>query len=98
MKRYSQEFKDQIIQEVKDVGNASAVAKKHGLNLTTVHTWVKKEARLPMEDSQKKIKQLEKQLADKDLENQILKELLKKTNKVWLGRDASVTLPMDLTR
>ena len=85
MKRHPQELKDQIIQEVKQVGNVSAVAKKHDISLTTVHSWIRKQARQPEDDLIKKNKRLEKALADKELENQILKELLKKTNLAWLG-------------
>ena len=85
MKRYSQEFKDQIIQEVKAVGNVASVARKHNITVTTVHSWIRKQVRKPMDDLAKRNRELERELEDKELEVQILKELLKKTNAAWLG-------------
>ena len=40
-KRYSEEFKRQIIKEVEEVGNASLVARKHDVVPGTVTRWVR---------------------------------------------------------
>lgn len=83
-KVYSLEQKEQILKEVADTGNAALVAKKHGVPDSTVYTWQHKAQKKASSHSQKSIKQLKKQLEDKELENSILKELLKKTNQAWL--------------
>ena len=81
---YSQEQKEQILKEVGDTGNAKLVAAKHGIPASTVHTWTRKSKNAAVTSREKSVKQLKKELADKDLENKILKDLLKKTNQAWL--------------
>ena len=39
---YSKEFKEQILQEVKEVGSVSLVGRKHGIASSTIFTWIKK--------------------------------------------------------
>ena len=39
---YSEEFKKQILQEVKEVGNVSLVGRKHGISTSTIFTWISK--------------------------------------------------------
>lgn len=39
-KRYGQEFKEQIIRECQEVGNAALVARRHGISKNTVHSWL----------------------------------------------------------
>ena len=41
-KTYSEEFKNQILQEVKEVGNVSLVGRKHGIYTSTIFTWISK--------------------------------------------------------
>lgn len=38
---YPKEFKEQIICEVKEIGNASQVAKRHEIAPSTIHHWLK---------------------------------------------------------
>ena len=45
MRRYSDDEKRQILKEVEDVGNIHTVCKKRGLAPTTVHNWLRKQAR-----------------------------------------------------
>lgn len=40
MKQYSIEFKEQILKEIKEVGNISLVCRKHSLKPSTVHDWI----------------------------------------------------------
>jgi transposase len=40
-KRYSQEFKDQIVKESLEVGNAAIVARKNDLSANMVSRWVR---------------------------------------------------------
>jgi len=90
-KRYSEEFKKQIVREVEEVGNASLVARKHDVVPGTVTRWVRKSKMsnptnnpLNIDYStnyslDKENDQLKKLLGEKDLEIAILKDLLKKT-------------------
>ena len=83
MKQYDLEFKKKVLQEVDEVQNTSLVAKKYSLAPSTVFTWRKSLQFKEINSKEKSIKELKKELADKELENQVLKELLKKTYQVW---------------
>ena len=84
MKTYSLEEKGQVLKEVKETGNALIVAKRHKIPISTLKTWLKNIENKDIRSSRKTLKDLEKKLADKDLEISILKDLLKKTNQAWL--------------
>lgn len=94
--RYSQEFKDQVVKESLEVGNAAIVARKHDLSTNMVSRWVR-EHKNPNQigsgpiylngsynQSAKALEseneKLKKLLGEKDLEIAILKDLVKKTN------------------
>lgn len=79
---YSKKFKEQIIKECIETNNYNAVARKHGIPSTTVYTWIRKNRHKINKDKDQK--SLRKELAEAKLENEILKELLKKTNQLWL--------------
>ena len=83
-RKYKELEKQHIIKEAKSVGNVAQVAKKNNLPPSTIHTWIKKE-QTPKEEIHKNqdIKQIKTKLAEAELENKILKELLKKTYQVW---------------
>ena len=83
-KLYSQDFKAQLIKEVQDTGSITAVSKAHGVPKQTLHGWVGKVKRRNVGGDEQAIKVLRKKLADSELENSVLKELLKKTNQAWL--------------
>lgn len=38
--RYPKSFKDQLIKEVQEVGNALSVAKRHGINDKMLYRWI----------------------------------------------------------
>lgn len=90
-KRYSEEFKRQIIKEVEEVGNASLVARKQDVVPGTVIRWVRESKMVNITNNplnidystsfslDKENEQLKKLLGEKDLEIAILKDLLKKT-------------------
>lgn len=92
-KRYSEEFKRQIIKEVEEVGNASLVARKHDVVPGTVTRWVRESKMVIITNNplnidystsfslDKENEQLKKLLGEKDLEIAILKDLLKKRPK-----------------
>ena len=86
MKQYSLEFKNQLIKEATETKNVAMVARKHSLSKPTLYAWVRK-ARQPKGEARAvaRMDELEKKLKSSQLENEILKELLKKTNLAWLG-------------
>lgn len=81
---YSQDFKDQLVKEVKDTGSITAVANTHGVSTKTLHTWVGKTRRCGQSVEKESAQGLRKALDDARLEILVLKELLKKTNQAWL--------------
>ena len=84
MRRYSSEEKVEILKEVENVGNIHAVCRKRGLSHTTVHNWLRKQGlqeknrNYPAEN-----RRLKKKIAELELKNSILKDLLKKTHQVF---------------
>jgi transposase len=89
-RRHTAEFKQQVVKEVKETHNSALVARNHNLSPSLVAKWVR-EADYPIpkgipltKETKELVKQnnmLKKLLAEKDLENAILQDLLKKTNK-----------------
>ena len=82
--KYSSEFKEQILKEVKETKNIIAVARKHDMPDSTIHTWLSKSHKSkPSSETFSEIKQLKKDLADQKLKNMILEDMLKKTHNLW---------------
>lgn len=40
-KRYSDEFKEQVVKEYEEIGNAALVARRHEISKQTVYAWIK---------------------------------------------------------
>ena len=84
MRRYSAEEKAEILKDVESVGNIHAVCRKRGLSHTTIHNWLRqqglkeKNGNYPAEN-----RRLKKKIAELELKNSILKDLLKKTHQVF---------------
>ena len=89
--RFSAEFKNQIVKEVQETGNATLVARKHDLVAGTVTRWVREskdtnKKNNPLNQNyeidstslEQENDQLKKILGEKDLEIAILRDLLKK--------------------
>jgi transposase-like protein len=80
-KHYDQEFKEQIIRECQEVGNAALVARRHGLSKNTVHSWLQASRRngsivpLPKNKEQRLI-EVEKRLETLGRENERLKRIV----------------------
>jgi transposase len=83
MKLYSEEFKEQILKEIKEVGNITLVCKKHSLRRTTVMNWLHKVKNRSKIAEQKLTKELNKKIKDQELEIAVLTSLLKKTYPLW---------------
>ncbi len=83
MSKYSQELREQVMKEAKQTGNATMVARRHQIPAATVHSWLQG-PKVDVESANAKSRKLQKELEESRLENDILKELLKKTNQAWL--------------
>ena len=84
-RRYTTEEKEQIISEAKEFGNMAAVAKKNNIPVGTIQSWIKPKYKVNKSSSDigNQVKLLQFKLKDSELENKILKELLKKTYQIW---------------
>lgn len=82
-RKYTETEKKQVLDDVKSIKNVATVAKKYKIPSATIHTWLRtvpknKVSHGLMAENKKLIKELQ----SKELENNILKELLKKTVQV----------------
>ena len=76
--KYSDELKNQILKEVEEVGVIDVVARKHGIDPKNIHNWLRARKNKPKLDQARELRELRKKLDDAELENLVLKELLKK--------------------
>ena len=79
MKRYEEDFKIDAVKQITEKGyKASDVAKRLGVNVATLKSWVKKIApnktNQKEQDAQSEIKRLKKALARAEEEREILKK------------------------
>ena len=80
-KKYTDELKEQVVKECREIGNTALVSRRHGMAKGAVYTWVKKAKEngsvksLP-KDSKKKIKEVKKRLNKLSTENDQLKKIL----------------------
>ena len=85
MNRYSDELRSQVIKEFSEVKSYSLLAEKHNIPESTIYYWVRPSK--PVNKAKEHFastenKDLKKKLYESELENQILRELLKKTYQV----------------
>lgn len=80
--KWTKETKENAVKDFVQTGNAAAVSKKYGTTPKTLYNWKWALQAHAKSVPQNDLKQLKKQLEDKELENQILRELLKKTYQV----------------
>jgi len=81
--QFSAEQKEQIMSEVKEVGVVVTVARKHGIEPKTIYNWMRSVKNKDQHDQNKELRDLQKKLKSAELENLVLKELLKKTYPHW---------------
>jgi transposase len=100
-RKFSQDFKEKLIKEALETGNASVVARKYDINPTVVSRWIRNNKKQPEKELQrqalipyqgisqeptdldsalKQIQQLKGIIGKKELEIEVLSDLLKKTN------------------
>ncbi len=83
-KSYSEELKEQVVKECIETNNYAAVSSKHDIPVTTIYGWIRGHKNKQKKESRRNVKELETELKDVKLENDILKELLKKSHQLWL--------------
>ena len=83
-KSYSEELKEQVVKECIETNNYAAVSSKHDIPVTTIYGWIRRHKNKQKKDSRRNVKELKTELKDVKLENDILKELLKKSHQLWL--------------
>lgn len=83
-KSYSEELKEQVAKECIETNNYAAVSSKHDIAVTTIYGWIRRHKSKKKKESRKNVKELENELKDVKLENEILKDLLKKSHQLWL--------------
>lgn len=83
MKMQTNEFKEQIVKEIQEVGNISLVCKRHGLKPSTVHGWLYKVKNKDKIAEAQNTKQMQKKIKDLELQVEVLTSLLKKTYPLW---------------
>ena len=83
-KSYSEELKGQVVKECTETNNYAAVSSKHDIPVTTIYGWIRRHKNKQKKESRRNVKELESELKDVKLENEILKELLKKSHQLWL--------------
>ena len=85
-RKYTETEKKQVLDDVKLIKNIANVARKYNIPTATIHTWQRNISKSKVSkinpDLMSEIKRLTKDLQSKELENNILKELLKKTVQV----------------
>lgn len=81
MQQYSDDFKEQVLAEVDQVGNAALVARRYQISENTIYAWMAKRRKngsvtsLPKSRA-KRLEELEKRLKQVSTENERLKRLL----------------------
>ena len=90
MENYDDNFKKRILKEISEVKNIALVARKNNIPKSTLQTGVSNTKRDTPEERDRtiksnKIKELEKKLPARELEIEILRDLLKKTHQLWVN-------------
>ena len=83
-KTYTKKEKEKIAIEAIESGNQKATAKKYDLPPTTLYSWISSYKKRDLTKRTKTFNQLEKELKERSLEVQVLKELLKKTTQALI--------------
>jgi len=82
-RNYTKELKEEILREVKEVGNVSLVSRRHGISKSTIFTWIKdskNKNEIKVKPGRKALvegeNELESELTEVTKENDQLKKLL----------------------
>lgn len=78
-KKYSRELKEKVLAEYAESGDAKLVAARHGISHKQVWQWKAVQKMKPEKDQERLVHKLKKELAIKEEENALLREIVKKT-------------------
>jgi transposase len=73
MRKYDQEFKDEVLRRIKDGQSVSSLARELGVSETLVYRW-KQKAASESPESNDEIVRLRKRMRELEMENEILKK------------------------
>ena len=80
-RKYTDETKEQIVKECREIGNTALVSRRHNISKHTVYSWIKKAKEtgsvksLP-KDQKKKMKEIKNRLKKMSSENDKLKKIV----------------------
>jgi transposase-like protein len=80
--KHSSDLIEQVLKDLESTNDLGLVSRKHGVPTHAFYRFRRERLKGPEVSKDKKIKELSQELADKDLENKILRELKKETNQV----------------
>jgi predicted RNase H-like nuclease (RuvC/YqgF family) len=80
--KYSPALIEQVLKELDITGDIELVSRKHNVPPHAIYRFRREKLKAPSASKENRIKELSKELAEKDLEIKILRELLKKTYQV----------------
>lgn len=80
--KYSPELIEQVLKDLKATNDLKLVSRKYSIPTHAIYRFRRDNLNAPEISKDKKIRELSKELVEKDLENKILRELLKKTYQV----------------
>ena len=83
MRRYTLLEKSEILKEIESIGNVALVCRKRGISYNTVQTWIRKGITSKGNNLKENLRSLKKRNVGLEVQNKILKELLKKTHQVF---------------
>ncbi len=81
---FTQEQREKITAEALEIGKIKIVADRYQIPVTLLYGWVKALKNKKIRESKKSDRDFEKELAERDLEIKILRELLKKTTQTLI--------------
>lgn len=80
LKRYPKNFKEQLIKEVQEVGDAISVAKRHDINVKTLYRWIQDSKHKAWEQTDANAKKVTARIPSPQEFRQMEKRLPKNTN------------------
>lgn len=75
-KKFSEEFKEQVLKECREVGNIALVARRYEIAVTTIHSWIRRKKKNGKFSGTKTEKELRTQLKKVSSENEELKKIM----------------------
>ena len=81
-RKYTEELIEIVLKDLESTADPQAVSERHNVPVHAIYRFRRERLAAPEISKDKKIRELTKELQDKELETRILRELLKKTYQV----------------